>query len=70
MEASHSLTILPHTVHRSSSSLDSSFSCALLPLLPDVMEICDVSDDLREWPLCSEFRLFASVSMSLKANRA
>ena len=37
-------------------------------MLPEVMEICDVSDDLLEWPLWqeSEFKDLASVSISLQ----
>ena len=38
-------------------------------MLPEVMEICDVSEDLLEWPLPwqeSEFSDLASVSINLK----
>ena len=38
-------------------------------MLPEVMEICDVSDDLLEWPLWQERELsdLASVSINLKS---
>ena len=38
-------------------------------MLPEVMEICDVSEDLLEWPLPwqeSELSDLASVSINLK----
>ena len=36
-------------------------------LHPEVTEICEVSDDRREWwPLCREFIDLASVSISLR----
>ena len=40
-------------------------------MLPEVMEICEVSDDLRECPLWQDSELsdLASVSISLQASR-
>ena len=41
-------------------------------MLPEVMEICDVSEDLLEWPLPwqeSEFSDLASVSINLKKKK-
>ena len=76
--ASHSLMSLPHVVQRSSSGLTSAgdipaataaATAASLKLLLDVTEICDVSEERREWPLCSEFIDFTSVSISLEGDR-
>ena len=57
--------ILPQSVQASSSV----FSCKLM--LPEVMEIWEVSEDLREWPLWQdkELRDLASVSISLQCRR-
>ena len=59
---SHSLMIFPQRVQRSSSA----FSWKLM--LPEVMEICEVSDDLRECPLWQDSELsdLASVSINLQ----
>lgn len=67
---SHSLMILAQSVQRSSSALFSgdipAAAAASWKLLPDVIEICEVSDERREWPLWSELRDLASVSISLE----
>ena len=76
--ASHSLMSLPHVVQRSSSGLTSAgdipaataaATAASLKLLLDVTEICEVSDDRREWPLCTDTSDFESVSISLKGRK-
>ena len=41
-------------------------AAASLKLLLEVTEICDVSEDRREWPLCIELIDFTSVSISLE----
>ena len=60
---SHSLMIFPQRTQRSSSA----FSWKLM--LPEVIEICDVSEDLLEWPLWQERELsdLASVSINLQS---
>ena len=44
-------------------------AAASLKLLLDVTEICDVSDDRREWPLCTETSDLESVSISLEESK-
>ncbi len=62
-------------VHRSSSAALLSgdipaATAASWKLLPaDVIEIWEVSDERREWPLCSELSDLVSFSISLKLKK-
>ena len=80
VQCSHSLIILPQRSQSSSSELATplvdedtwlswlwSWAAVVALLLPDVTDIWEVSEDLREWPFPpKELRDLASVSINLK----
>ena len=80
VQCSHSLIIFPQRSQSSSSELATplvdedtwlswlwSWAAVVALLLPDVTDIWEVSEDLREWPFPpKELRDLASVSINLK----